>query len=206
MCEDGAMGIGPGFSPSVAEATALVHPQGMGASEGAKELGEQGLPCRMATGETNEIGAGSDLGMMLTRLLSPVLDAMGRMMRLNAEALDRMAATQKVMGDQVAALEKQVRLNTPVTPTQVRHCNDAIRRRARELLAKRELADDAKAVKALGGMIRKAVLARYGVGALHEVPKHEYSVALSLVATWNDALAVRDVVKKVRDEKGDTGQ
>jgi hypothetical protein len=95
-------------------------------------------------------------------------------------------------------MEKQIRLNTPVTPTQVRYFNDAIRRQARSLLEARSIMDDAKAVKSLAGMIRKGVLTRYGVGTLSEVPRHEYPVVLTQISTWNDALAVRDVAKGAR--------
>ncbi len=143
------------------------------------------------------------LAQVIERMLSPVVETMARMMKNNTEALDRLAATQKIQADRLEALEKQIRLNTLVTPQQVRYFNDAIRKRARELLDKRDCADDQKAVKSLSAMIRKAVLTRYGVSALHEVPKHEYSVVLSQVQTWNDSLCVRDVLKAARGQGGE---
>ena len=139
------------------------------------------------------------LAVVVQQVLSPVIEGMVRFMKNNTEALDRLAATQKVQSDRMEAMEKQIRLNTLVTPQQVRYFNEAIKKRARELLLKWECADDAKAVKTLSGMIRRAVLLRYGVSALHEVPKHEYPVVISQVQTWNDALCVRDVVKEVRE-------
>jgi len=139
-----------------------------------------------------------ELARVLEQMLSPLMEAMARMMKNNTEALDRLAATQKVQSDRIEAMERQIRLNTLVTPQQVRYFNEAIRKRAREILLKRECADDAKAVKSLSAMIRRAVLTRYGVSALHEIPKHEYPVVLSQVQTWNDALCVRDAVKEVR--------
>ena len=87
-----------------------------------------------------------------------------------------------------------------MTPQQVKFLNDAIRARARELLDKRGV-DDRKAVTKLSTAARKALLSRYGVAALHDIPKHEYSVAMNHVSTWNDMLAVRDIVKEVRERE-----
>lgn len=153
-----------------------------------------------ATGGLSTVNGAAppEVALALEKMLSPLVEAMARMMKNNTEALDRLAATQKVQSDRIEAMERQIRLNTLVTPQQVRYFNEAIRKRARELLLKRECADDAKAVKALAAMIRRAVLTRYGVSALHEIPKHEYPVVLSQVQTWNDTLCVRDVVKEVR--------
>lgn len=106
------------------------------------------------------------------------------------------AATLSLINDRMAAIEKQIRLNTLVTPTQVRFLNSAIRARARELLLKRGAEDCGKAGLYLSNRIRKAVMMRYGVSALYEIPKHEYPVALSQINTWNDALCVRDVLKR----------
>ena len=75
--------------------------------------------------------------------------------------------------------------------------NDAIRARARELLFKREV-EDARSIKKLGNSIRKDVLARYGIGALHEIPKHEYTVTMMQIGMWSDALRILDCVKEAR--------
>jgi hypothetical protein len=101
------------------------------------------------------------------------------------------------------ALEKQVRLQTPVTRTQVKYLNDAAREKARDLIAKkdRDAAEDRKAVTKLSGMIRKSVLARYGIGNLQELPKCEYNVAMSQIETWNSAMIVYDMVKEARERK-----
>ena len=81
-----------------------------------------------------------------------------------------------------------------VTGKQVSYLNDAIRAKARELLDKRGV-DNAKAITKLGNQIRKAVLSRYGIGCLREIPKHEYNVAMQQIGMWSDVLTVRDVVK-----------
>ncbi len=138
------------------------------------------------------------LGNMLREILSPLLSTMADFMRNNTEAVERLASSQKLQNDRLEALEKQIRLNTPVTPTQVRYFNDAIRKHARELLARKDLDGDAKAVKCLSASIRKSVVARYGIAALHEIPRHEYSVVMQQIATWNDLLILRDVMKEAR--------
>ena len=74
------------------------------------------------------------LGAIIQQLMTPVIEAMAGMMRRNSEALERLAAAQKVQSDRMEALEKQIRLNTLVTAQQVRFLNATIRERARELL------------------------------------------------------------------------
>lgn len=136
--------------------------------------------------------------VIIQQMMGPLVEAMGKMLENNTHALNQLAATQQIQADRLEALEKQIRLNTLVTPQQVKYINDAIRARARELLDKRGV-DDKKAVTKLSSAVRKALLARYGVAALHDIPKHEYSVAMHLVSMWNDMLTVRDVVKEARE-------
>lgn len=138
----------------------------------------------------------------LREFVAPLMASLAELMANNTEALQYLASQQKVQTDRMEALERQIRLNTLVTPTQVRYINDAIRKRAREILSKKDL-DDAKAVTRLSASIRKAVLSRYGVAALHEIPKHEYSVAMQQIGTWNDALAVLDITRDARKRKED---
>ena len=52
--------------------------------------------------------------------------------------------------------------------------------------------------------IRKAVLTRYGIGSLAELPKCEYTVAMSQIQMWNEMLRVRDCVREAR--KADAGE
>ena len=76
------------------------------------------------------------LGAIIQQLMTPVIEAMAGMMRRNSEALERLAAAQKVQSDRMEALEKQIRLNTLVTAQQVRFLNATIRERARERAAR----------------------------------------------------------------------
>lgn len=136
--------------------------------------------------------------------MGPLVEAMANIMQNNTDALNRLASAQQIQADRVGALEKQVRLNTPVNRQHVKYINEAIRAHARELLDKRGISD-AKAINRLSGFIRKSVLSRYGISALSEVPRHEYSVVMSQVETWNDMLTVRDIVKEARSRNEATG-
>lgn len=138
------------------------------------------------------------LGAVIAEMMSPVMQTIVKMLEHNTEAMDRLSATQTIQNDRMEALERQIRLQTPVTSKQVSYLNDAIRARARELLDKRGI-EDGKATTKLGNAIRKAVLARYGIASLREIPKHEYGVAMSLIGMWSDSLTVRDVVKEARE-------
>lgn len=139
-----------------------------------------------------------ELSILVQEMMGPLVEAMGKLLERNNQALQQLAATQAVQNDRLEALEKQIRLNTPVTPQMVRYMNDAIKARARELLQKREI-EDAMAIRKLGNHIRKGVLSRYGVSALAEIPRHEYSVAMGQIGMWNDAMKVFDVVKEARN-------
>lgn len=137
------------------------------------------------------------LGQIVAELMRPLMQTVGQLLENNTAALEQLSTAQSIQNDRLEALEKQIRLQTPVSSKQVTYLNDAIRSRSRELLDKREI-DDKKAVTKLGNQIRKAVLSRYGISSLREIPKHEYNVAMSQIGMWNDALAVRDVVKDAR--------
>lgn len=138
------------------------------------------------------------IGTVITDIMRPIVQAIGKMLENNASALEQLSAAQSIQNDRLEALEKQIRLQTPVTGKQVTYLNEAIRNRARGLLDKRGI-DDKKATTKLGNLIRKAVLSRYGVSGLREIPRHEYPVAMSQIDMWNDALLVRDVIKDTRD-------
>lgn len=135
----------------------------------------------------------------ITEIMRPVIQSMGKLLQQNAEALERLAASQAVQNNRLEALEKQIRLQTPVTAKQAQYMNDAIRNHARELLDKRELSGDKWAVTKLGNAIRKDVLARYGVAGLREIPRHEYQVAMNQIGMWSNALVIRDVAREARE-------
>lgn len=143
------------------------------------------------------------LPTLIEQMIAPLMETMAKMIAHNTEALNQVARTQQVQADRMEALEKQIRLNTPVTPQQAKYLGEEIKNRARELLAKYDV-EDAKAVRKLGSAIRKAVLTRYGIGNLAELPKCEYTVAMSQIQMWNEMLRVRDCVREAR--KADAGE
>lgn len=136
---------------------------------------------------------------VMNQLMKPLLESIGTLLKNNTEAMEQIAASQDVIRNRMEALEKQVRLQTPVTDRQAKYMADAARNKARELLDKKGFGNDKKAVTKLAGMIKKNVLARYGVGSLRETPRCEYSVAMSQIETWNSGLAVLDIVKEARE-------
>ncbi len=147
------------------------------------------------------------LSGVITELMRPVMQTIGKMLENNTAALEQLSAAQSIQNDRLEALEKQIRLQTKVDGKMASYLNDAIRSHSRELLDKRGFPDDRKAVTKLGNVIRKAVLMRYGVSSLRDVPRHEYNVALNLISMWNDLLTVRDVVSeaRARSEAEDAG-
>lgn len=138
------------------------------------------------------------VAITIKELMMPVMKSIGEMLEHNTQAMDQIAALQQTTNDRIEALERQVRLNTPVSEKQVKYINDAIRAKARELLAKFGYEDDKKAVVKLGNAIRKCVLARYGVGGLREIPRHEYAVTMHMIEIWSDMLTLRDVAREAR--------
>lgn len=132
---------------------------------------------------------------MVRQILAPVMENIGAIFQRTNEAIERIAASEQTMSARISDLEKEVRLKTPVNRAQERHLSDAIRSRAREIMDKKGFGEDKKAVTKLGGRIRKSVLARYGVERLRDVPAYDYDVAMEQISTWNDALAVFDVMK-----------
>lgn len=128
------------------------------------------------------------------------MEPFAQILQQTAESLARISAAQKVTNDRMEALERQVRLNTPVTGAQARHLGAAIRARAEAVLSKRGIEGPA-AVKKLGAAIRKHVLIRYGIGGIREIPKHEYQPALNLIERWLDVLAIQKVQNAFRKEE-----
>lgn len=110
-----------------------------------------------------------------------------------------------MQNDRLEALERQIRLNTPVTRQQVRYLSAAMKEHALELLDKSSVSDP-KAVRKLVGIIKKDVLSHYGITALEEIPKHEYNVAMHNIGTWNNMRIVREVVKEARKREEEAAE
>ena len=135
------------------------------------------------------------ISIAVQAIVAPVMENIGKILQNNTQAMERIAAAQQLMSARISELEKQMRLKTPFSRAQEKHVNDAIRQRAREILDGKGFGEDRKAVTKLAGIIRKSVLARYGVDSLREAPAYDYETALEQVKLWNNLVAIRDVVK-----------
>ena len=138
------------------------------------------------------------LAMAVQTMIAPVFEQFGAILERTNQAIERIAAANSMMNARITDLEKQVRLQKPVSRSQEKYINDAIRKRARELLDGKGFAEDKKAVTKLGGAIRKSILFRYGVSSLREAPAYDYETALEQVAMWNDLMILKDVTKEAR--------
>lgn len=134
---------------------------------------------------------------IVQQMMGPLVEAMAKLLENNTAALHQLAAAQQVQNDRLEALERQIRLNTPITRQQARYLSAAMKEHALELLDKSSISD-AKATRKLSGVIKKDVLSDYGITALEEIPRHEYSVAMHSIKTWNNMRLVREVVKEAR--------
>lgn len=141
------------------------------------------------------------VSVVVRDMMAPIMQSIGKMLEHNTQAMEQIAAAQQITSDRIASLEKRVRLQTPMSKSQENCINGAIRSRARSLLDNRGFADDKKAVTKLCGIIRKSVLARYGVGSLREAPAYDYETAMKQVGMWNDMLAIKDVVREARERE-----
>ena len=135
---------------------------------------------------------------VVEQIMRPMLESMGAMMQRMSEAVEHIATAQDVMRNRLEALEKDNRLNTPVTDTQARYLADAARKKAAEIMLKKDIRDK-KAITKLSGLIKKAVLRRYGKGSLREIPRCEYTVAMSQIDAWNNVMDVLDIVREARE-------
>lgn len=132
-------------------------------------------------------------------MIAPVFEQFGAILEKTNQAIERIAASNQIMNARITDLEKQMRLQKPVSKSQENYINDVIRKRARELLDGKGCADDRKAVTKLGGAIRKSILSRYGVSSLREAPAYDYETALEQVSGWNDLLILKEITKEARE-------
>lgn len=159
--------------------------------ENAKAGGELTAP------EAASMAVPSAVAAAVTEIMRPILESIGTLLKNNTEAMEQIATSQDVIRNRMEALEKQVRLQTPVTDRQAKYLADKARDRARSLLDKKGI-DERKAVTKLAGIIKKDVIARYGVGSLREIPRCEYNVAMGQMETWMNGLAVLDIAREAR--------
>lgn len=140
-----------------------------------------------------------ELPAVIQQLMSPIMQTMSKLLEQNTSAMSQLAAAQQVQNDRLEALERQIRLNTPVTRQQAQYLKAAVKEHVLELLDKSSVVGDVKAINKLSRIVKKDVLSFYGITAIEEIPKHEYSVAMSNIQTWNNLRVIREVVKEARE-------
>ena len=113
------------------------------------------------------------------------------------EALQAMAGLLRTTNETMAQLQRQVRLLEKVTPAQATEINRAIRGRATEICAIYMIRDD-RAEKLAAAAIRKAVKLQFGAGAVKEIPRCDFEIALEQVQGWDDYKVMKDIGKKVK--------
>lgn len=179
-----------------------LSPEEIGVSPGAVEYRKQeneymeNHPDELPGVPSGEVSTQVVAGV-ISQVMRPLLESLSTMLKNSTEAIEHLATSQDVIRNRLDALEKQQRLQTPVTDRQARYLADAAREKSRELLDKKGVTDK-KTVTKLAGMIRKSVLSRYGFGSLREIPRCEYSVAMSQIETWMNAVTVLDMVREAR--------
>lgn len=152
-----------------------------------------------------ETGLSADsVGKMVQAMIAPVFEQFGTILERTNQAIERIAAANTMMNARITELEKQVRLQKPVSKSQEKYINDAIRKRAKELLDGKGFAEDRKAIAKLSAAIRKSVLARYGVSSLREAPAYDYETALEQAARWNDLVVLKEITKEARTRESGT--
>lgn len=185
---------------------AMMEDWAMNVARASMNMGEEADPFEIGDYMPDtELIPVNTLAQVVTGMIAPVFEQFGQILERTNQAIERIAASNQMMNARITELEKQIRLKTPVSRSQEKCINDAIRARSLELLEAKGFADDRKAVTKMGTAIRKEVLARYGCGALREYPAYDYETALEQVRRWNDLLTVREIVKEAKGRASETG-
>lgn len=109
-----------------------------------------------------------------------------------AEMMATMAAMLQATTESMEQLRRQVRLLEKVTPAQATEINRAIRGRATEICAIYMIRDD-RAEKLAAAAIRKAVKLQFGAGAVKEIPRCDFEIALEQVQGWDDYKTMKEI-------------
>ncbi len=143
-----------------------------------------------------------NMGQIVREFMRPIIETLAEMLKNNTIALNELSQAQSIQNDRLEALEKQIRLQTPVTSKQAAYINETIKNRSQELLLKRGVTDN-KTIGKLSRAIRRSVLMRYGASAVRDIPRHEYNIALEMAGMWYDMLTVWNVAKGANDGRDD---
>lgn len=135
----------------------------------------------------------------ITEMIKPFFAMMTDIVTRNTEALEKLAAQQKIQSDRLEALERANRLNTPVTPAQVKYIKQTMRDRARELLSAKGCTGNSGTNKVIRA-IRTKLLIQFGVGTVNEIPRCEYNAAIDHIGMWNDRMLIMEVARNERND------
>lgn len=121
--------------------------------------------------------------------LAPVLVAVNQL----AQAMQSMGDMMRMTGERMSAMERELKLLTPVTGVQKGAIHTAIRERAAELCESYHAAGCEKSVCAA---IRRELRLQFGINNISSLPRCEYQVAMQSVALWDDYKAMKGIKAK----------
>lgn len=130
-----------------------------------------------------------------TALQNPTPTEIVLMQRLEecAVVMRGMADMLRATNERMGALEREVRMLTKVTPTQVTAINAAIRERATTLCSSYRVTGCEKQVTAC---IRKVIRQTMGIQAMRELSRCQYDIVMKQVAMWDDYKTMKDIKRK----------
>ena len=134
----------------------------------------------------NELMRTDDSPAALSASVQQTIVQMGEIMRGMADML-------RATNERMAALEREVRLMTKVTPAQASTINEAIRARAAEICVQYRAQGHEKAT---ANAIRRAVRLITGINSIRELPRCEYSIAMEQVQMWDDYKTMKAIKAK----------
>lgn len=119
-----------------------------------------------------------------------ITEAMRPFMAFMQEVVNQMQAQT----NRIEALEKQVRLNTPMTGAQVKYIKAGMKEKATELILDaggKEKGTINKAARA----IKTDVLRQFGAGNISEIPRHEYQACRNYIDSWTNRRLIRKLIE-----------
>ncbi|MDL2317678.1 hypothetical protein LJC74_01100 [Eubacteriales bacterium OttesenSCG-928-A19] len=132
--------------------------------------------------------------------IAAAMEQLANMTQANTEAIKAIAAAMQNTNERMTKLERQQALMVQVTSAQANALKGAIRDRARQLAKEHRLAENPKALVAIGNAIRKHVRIQAGVDTIRELPRCEFGVNQQRIAMWDEY----PVMKAIKAKYGGT--
>lgn len=117
----------------------------------------------------------------MMQVLAPLLSGMNQMSQMMAQTAQQM----RLMQEDMANLHKALARDMPLTGTQARLLNAAIKERAAGVKDKYGLNDEARLECARE--IRKKLCRRWAVASVKEIPRSEYELALETIERFDES-------------------